>query len=250
MGLLCLAALGVGLIGGVTMRYIFNAGSAQREGSIYALASLLLVFSFLGLFVMAMAGGFYLLYQFYRRKFTDEGYLTFTLPASAWEIFLSSLLNVMIWSLATGVALILAFCLIFFIGLASSEFLREMRLVFAEMRYIFGPEFRASMPRASLPLMISLYIVQFFGTNIVSLTCITLGSILARRRKLLGAIGAYWCYSMLSGAITSQFLTPFLVGDHFSLNAYFGVMLAYMLIVSVGGFFLSTWLMDRKLNLP
>ena len=250
MGTLCAASLGVGLIGGLTMRYLLSAEGNAQEGALVAIAMLLLFFSFLALALFSAGSGLFLLYQFYKRKFTDEGYLTFTLPAASWQIYLSSLLNILLWTLVTGLVTILAFCLIFFIGLANSQFIMEMKEAINKMREVFDADFYGSIPIAKPSLVVGAVAVQYVGQSVIAMTCITLGSILARRRKLLGAVGAYWVYSMISGAVSSRVLSPLILAENFSLNTYYSVMLVFTLIMSVAGFILSCWLMKKKLNLP
>ena len=251
LGLLSAAALAVGVVGGLMLRYVLESAAAQREDAMISVVSSMLVFVFLALFAYVFGSGIYLAFQFYRRKFTDEGYLTFTLPVRSWQIFLSSLLNMLMWSLVTGIVMIIALVLIFLIGLLNTEFLRQVSTGFREMQDIFSYSFSTAMPDVSVPLQIAGAVVEFVMEKVVLMTCVTLGAILARRRKILGAVGVYLGFSMISGSVTTCLMTSYLNTDMgWTMNAFYIVSFVYSLALSVGCFILSCWLMEKKLNLP
>ena len=49
--------------------------------------------------LLLLVSGFLLLYRFYTSTFTDEGYLTFTLPVKRSTILLSKTVNAVIWTI-------------------------------------------------------------------------------------------------------------------------------------------------------
>ena len=251
LGLLSLGALAVGGMGGLMLRYIVSYVDTGKEGALVILVSMMLMFVFLALICYSFGGRIYLYYQFYRRKYTDEGYLTFTLPAHSWQIFFSSLLNILLWSVVIGLVLILSLVLIFLIGLINSEFFRDMRQAMTQMEDFFQYEFYGSIPKFNTPLMLISGVLDSISSDIVVMTCITLGAIVAKKRKLLGSVGVYFGYSMLSNSITSTFMNLYLSGNtEVNINNYYIFMIIYTLIIAVGGSFLSCWIMKRKLNLP
>lgn len=251
LGLLSLGALAVGGLGGLMLRYLISSGDGGNEGALTGVIGILLLFVFIALVCYALGSGIFLAYQFYRKKFTDEGYLTFTLPVRPWQIFLSSLLNILLWSLIISIVMIVSMSLIFLIGLINSQFIEDMKLAIREMQEIFQYDFYGSIPKYSIPLQIAASVVEFISQNIVVMTCVTLGAVVARKRKLLGAVGAYFCYSMIYSALSGWLITPSLMGEAgWTLNTYHIIMIVYMLVWAAGGFVLSCWLMKRKLNLP
>jgi len=251
LGVMSLAALGAGTAGGLMLRYTVNAAAAGREGVMAGMVSSMMIFIILGLLAYSFGGGFYLLYQFYRSKFTDEGYLTFTLPVRTWQIFLASLVNILLWTLIIGVVLIVSFALIFLVGLFNSEFIEQLREVLMQTYGIVPESYLTVLPQVPPVLQIAASVLEFVSENVIFMTCITIGAILARRRKLLGALGVYLGYSLISGMVTTGIMTPYLQGvSGWTMDTYYILVSLYMLTLSVGGTLLSSWLMKRKLNLP
>ena len=245
IGLLSLAALGIGVIGGFMMRYLVTAAGSERFEQVGGIFVLLYVFIFLGLMAYALGSEIFLNYQFYKRKFTDEGYLTFTLPAHSWQIFLSSMVNIMIWSVVIGLVTALAFGAIFAIGIIGTPIWQELT-----SQSIAMPEMDGFLSEYS-PVMIAYGIAQFISSIVVMMTCITLGSVLAKKHKIMAAIGAYYVWSLIFGMISTQLLGSALYAStDFQFTRVYIIETVLQLAVSMGGFLLSSWLMDKKLNLP
>ena len=245
IGLLSLAALAMGLIGGIMMRYIVNAAGDYRFDDMSAIFAIFYVFIFLGIMAYALGSELFLGYQFYKRKFTDQGYLTFTLPAHSWQIFLSSMVNIMIWTLIISIVTVLAFAAIILIGVAGMpEFQEAMDMtgLSTDIEYMFG----------DLKGWMILYgIAQYISSTVTMMTAITLGSVLAKKHKIMGAIGVYYAWSLIMGIISTQLLGGALIaGIEENLARVYTIETILALTVAVGGFLLSCWLMDKKLNLP
>ena len=245
IGLLSLAALAMGILGGFMMRHIFTSVGQNQLENVNGIFVLLYIFVFLGLMAYAIGGSLYLAYQFYKRKFTDQGYLTFTLPAHSWQIFLSGMVNIMLWTLIITLVTVLSFAAIFLIGVIGTPVWEELLALdsyFPEIQEITA-EFQ--------PMVLVYGIVQFLSSTVIMMTCITLGSVLAKKHKILGAIGVYYGWSLIMGFISTQ-----LLGDALFLAAEVDFTRVYtletilQLAVAMGGFLLSCWLMDKKLNLP
>ena len=245
IGLLSLAALGMGVIGGIMMRYIVNAAGDYRFDDMSAILAIFYVFIFFGIMAYALGSELFLGYQFYKRKFTDQGYLTFTLPAHSWQIFLSSMVNIMIWTLIIAVVTTLAIAAIILIGFAGVPEFRQAMAVFDlsdEFKYAFSD---------LTGWMIFYGIAQYISSTVTMMTAITLGSVLAKKHKIMGAIGVYYVWSLILGIISTQLLGGALItGIEENLTRVYTIETVLALAGAVGGFLLSCWLMDKKLNLP
>ena len=108
LGILSVGALGIGVLAAVVLRILVTNGSKWMESeSLFVLLipmlGTMLVFLFVALIAYMLGTQVFLLIRFYRNKFTDEGYLTFTLPVNAHQIFLSSALYILIWQIISGV---------------------------------------------------------------------------------------------------------------------------------------------------
>ena len=245
IGLLSLAALGMGIIGGIMMRYMVGAIGEQRMESFGGILTIFSVFIFLGLMAYSLGGELFLGYQFYKRKFTDQGYLTFTLPAHSWQIFLSSLVNILIWSLIIMAVTAVSFISIFLIGFVGVPEIEEAlsRINFSyEMEYL----------REDFDVVALIYgVVEFFTTTVTMMTCITLGSVLAKKHKIMASIGVYYVWTLIMGIISTQLFGGALLNSvEVDFSRVFLIEIALSLATAMGGFLLSCWLMDKKLILP
>ena len=117
LGMLSLAAFGIGVLATAVLRILMSTSGAlwweTEKGLGVALVIALcmfLFFSVVALSVYAIAVQVILLYRFYKNKFTDEGYLTFTLPVKTSHIFWSSFLNMLIW---LGISILVVFSVVF-----------------------------------------------------------------------------------------------------------------------------------------
>ena len=268
LSILSLAVIIAAVVGTIALRVLVNYGDRLSESNSFLNLLLLplglLVFvSFLALVVYAAAVLFVLLFRFYKNKFTDEGYLTFTLPVTNHQIFLSSAVNMLIWSVISVVLVILLFVVMILIGTSTSGFinmelireLRSLKFILPEMAEAYSEILGDSY---GILTLISILISPVYNV-VLAMTCITLGAVVAKKHKILAAIGIYYgantVLGILSSAITTVPSLLFIGNDGLaSSDLYFTLtMVAQLLIyaaVIVGGYFLSTKLMKNKLNLP
>ena len=268
LSILSLAVIIAAVVGTIALRVMVNYGDRLSESNSFLNLLLLplglLVFvSFLALVVYAAAVLFVLLFRFYKNKFTDEGYLTFTLPVTNHQIFLSSAVNMLIWSVISVVLVILLFVVMILIGTSTSGFinmelireLRSLKFILPEMAEAYSEILGDSY---GILTLISILISPVYNV-VLAMTCITLGAVVAKKHKILAAIGIYYgantVLGILSSAITTVPSLLFIGNDGLaSSDLYFTLtMVAQLLIyaaVIVGGYFLSTKLMKNKLNLP
>lgn len=261
LGILSGAALGVGLAGGFSFRSLIVASQSIGDDSANALVmaplAFFLMFAFLALVVYAFAVQIILLSRFYKSRFTDEGYLTFTLPVSTWQNYLSALSNILIWSVISGLVVTVSVVIIILLGASGVPVLDGAQVMegFTESyQAAFVEEGYAKYMAVSL-----LYnFVSVFSAPVLLMTCITLGAVLAKKHKVLAAIGVYYAISMAIGMISSVSSAVMLAGDtgilmseyYAAATAAAGWQILVQIAVCVGGSILSVWLMDKKLNLP
>lgn len=247
LGLLSLGALAVGLIGGFLMRFTMNTPADAEISDIMLLVfEIAIPFAFLSLIAYAFGGMIYLAVQFYKRKFTDQGYLTFTLPVPVWQIYLSSLLNILLWTTIILIVVIIAFVCMFLIGMYDTEVWH--RLLDINREFGLGMENMMSQMQVDFNPIHS--IVEFVSSNVLMITAITLGAVLAKKHKVLGILGCYYGMSLLISGFHSWLSLTFLDSADFEMSTVYLLSSATNVLVIIGGSALSIWLMNRKLNLP
>ena len=244
LGMLSLCALGAGVVGAVMLRLLIDAAETNQNNPLNAISPSVLMFVLLGLMVYSVGGSILLYFRFYKNKFTDEGYLTFTLPAKSWEIFLASLVNILIWSVIIGLVVCVSVGLILVLGLGNL------------VKNIFPADAWQQLLESvdgEVILNLAMNAVNAVSNVVVIMACITLGAVAAKKHKLLAAVGIYYGASTVRNTVSTivmastmesaQTFEKVMTVSSVS-NAVIGVLFA------VGGYFLSVYLMDHKLNLP
>lgn len=169
-------ALGLSIVTGITEFFLITTFSISLMG--------------IGGCFIAVAILIYV--RYFKHLFTDEGYLTFTLPASRAQIFNAKVINAVIWVTLTGVAaLIGALIMMLFmsvgsIGILDIEFIK---MILHDV--------------ASIPITqwfwfalwgIIIALIAITGCVLepcAAYFCITLGATVFKRAKLFAAIGIY-----------------------------------------------------------
>ena len=177
----------------------------------------------------------------------------FTLPVKTSHIFLSGAVNQLIWS-AIAIVVICA-SLAIAIGLGSAwteEALGEFRWIMEDMQFTFS---EVVTPGQGFITVIYVLIAWIYGT-VTSLSAVVLGSTIAKKHKVLAIIGILIGISMVTSTVTgiisgiSQFMM-ITSGDYFMYLTLTPLLSSIiLLLMTVGGYFLSVSLMKNKLNLP
>ncbi len=267
-GILTLAILGVGIAATVVLRILVNhapqlmaAESGLGGIAVFAMGSFLF-FCGIALFLYLAAVGFVLLYRFYKNKFTDEGYLTFTLPVKPTAIFWSSVVNILLWGLISGLVTVAVLAMVLLLGtgtdsLVNTDILQLTEIIKPIISLIGGSQIFET-PRGIIFLVEA--VLQALLTPIyslfVALCCITVGAVIAKKHKILAAFGIYYGVSMVVGIITSvlSFIPTVMMSGTVDVDVLYlinsGVQLLLTALITVGAYFVTIHLMKNKLNLP
>lgn len=265
LGIFTLAAVGVSIVAAVVLRLLlgnitgYNGENEELLLLLTPVLTMLMIFLVLAVLVYVAATQFMLLRRFYKNKFTDEGYLTFTLPVNVHEIFLSSWLNMLIWTaISSGVAVLAVVVIALFgtaeQGLVNTELWAELSELFRLP--LFASDYFADELGAGYNILMAInQIVQFLTSPVILMACITVGAVAAKKHKILMAIAIYYIYSMAlsmgTGVVEGMVLMAAYNSDS---TAALYISAVGQLVLSIAsavvGYFLSTYLMKNKLNLP
>ena len=268
LGILSLCALGAGVLGIFVIRgmlYIIDLATELDNIGMALLGSTgmagILFFIVIGLVAYALAVQFINLFRFYKSRFTDEGYLTFTLPVNSHQIFLSSFLNIVAWMVISFLVVLVSAALMFVAGFwegivevieAYKQYSDVVDMIVDEaFGMMHGYDFY-TLSSIILSVVGSLY------TIVMMMTSLTIGSVLVKKLKLLASVGIYYGINMAVGVLESvlMMIPTVIISASYTEDYYYylgGVMLVSAVIylgLAVGGYFLSTTLMKKKLNLP
>lgn len=190
--------------------------------------------------------------RFYKSLFTDEGYLTWTLPATPGQHLLVKTITGTIWGIIDAICIVLALVILFY----TKEF--------ADLLPALGPEFEKVMGITLSQFGWFYIVIMLLSTPItVSMLyfCISVGQLFSSHR-VLGAIITYLCLTVLTSVITTLVLlgSPYAVVILDRQSAIAAHMYDYLLfsikmtvIVSVIEGSLSYlgayYIMNKKINL-
>ena len=249
LGVLSLCALGASVVGALMIRMLETQAGEDYFEPFQGIMVMMLMAIILGLVVYYFGANLVLYHRFYKNKFTDEGYLTFTLPAKSWEILLASMVNILIWMVI--IAVVLGIGIVIMLGIGLAEHWEEIWDL--EMTIFEGLDDIMDMTAQLVSSTIS-----GIANVAVLLCCITIGATIAKKHKILAAIGIYYGASVLKNMVSSILMAFVLFDESVNSVEQFGAQMNALNICSglmylafgVGAFFLANHLIDRKLNLP
>ena len=258
LGILCLIALGASLLGGVTMCYLTYACTHVNVGNdtLEIISVLFMMAAMIAMAIVGVAAVVLYLGRFYKSRFTDEGYLTFTLPVSTHQNLLASLVNTVIGTVL--ITLVICACGALWLAIAFAgvkDFYQSLWQNFPELWERSWQSLRELLGQipGSIPVrMVLSAVIGGVSSLVMLMLAVTVGSIVAKKHKILAAVGVYYGIQVLISLVSAFTLaavetvgtgTLAMLGD--LLNR--GVVIS--LVLGVGGYFLMYWLVDRKLNL-
>lgn len=255
--IVALISVGMAVLGGFAQSILYNNDIPRV---INVIASIVVFFSYFCMMGLAVLTQVLLFIRFYRNFFTDEGYLTFTLPVKRETLLNSKVLAGFIAMAAAAAVCALNFSIIFAIPqyevFRSGEFFSGIKEGLREIPdHVVGPLLIMGIETLVLAALVLLLSVLFLYC------CITFGSMLVKKGKLFASIGMYYGIgsSIISamqlililsvGSITvwmepiSEWQAPTIV----TLILLGGILFLAALCALVYAF--THWMLGRKLNL-
>ena len=248
--ILALAILGLGLVGSIILRLMIQADYDASVGlSVLGVISIGVIW--LSLAGCVLASMLLLANRFYKHKFTDEGYLTFTLPVTSHQILWSSIVNFLLWEVIQFAALMGAGVLFLLIGIGPemngmdwADFSGEMSYMTQELASVTGPVW----------LNLLLIPASAVSNVILILAAITIGSTVARKHKILTSFGIYYglniVISTLSSVVSTSLVTVQIMnGETPSLWMVTVFSMGIYVALGIGGYLLSEYMIRENLNM-
>ena len=220
------------------------------------------LFSFLGIYVLAIGvlGGntvvsFFVLFRYYQNLFTDQGYLSFTLPVTPSQHLCSKVVTAFLWNIIILAVNAIALTLGVFVMLIISDKLGFTSLeaflytVSTSVRDFFN----------TLVSEFNLSSASFIGILFVLIVCRSLCSILEvffamtvgglmRRAKVITGLGVYFAIQTALSTI-GNILSTFFTWNDLSPLFYLLPFAILYLVLCVVFFAWTRSLLDKKLNL-
>lgn len=245
LGILCLSLVGAGLLGGLAIRYLEGASAPKQWLEVLCMLAVIAAVLF---FVVCGAGALIVqIVRFYRSRFTDEGYLTFTLPVTTHQVLLSSFVTSAVNLIAVAAVGAVGLILMGLCAIPNFEILRDgIEILGQGMSELWARLTRADVLQATGLLLLNV-IAAFSNELILIMLSVTIGSLVAKKHKILAAVAFYYILHVVDLTFTGVSMVK-LAGSPNSLRLL-GLLAIVNLAIAVAGYFLMYFLVDKKLNL-
>lgn len=257
----CIAALSSVVLsfGGGWCITVF-ASEKELPTALYIVSVLLMIVVVLGLLVFSILSVIFVFSRFYKNFFTDEGYLTFTLPVKRGQLLNSKLISSTVTMIITYLVLMIDVVIMLVFAFKDEIFTSDVwynvKLIMEDMLDTLGIYFYAYVLEA---VILAVLLVVF--STLFLFCCITIGSIIAKKAKVITSIGIYYAANSVFSFVIEMF---WLFGfgsfvnwlDKLDGSNLFGVLalilLGLILFISIFCgliYSIQYWMLDRKLNL-
>lgn len=247
IGALCAVVLISGALLGLMGNVLLweSSGSWQLPGFVNVLFSLLSMTAVLAVTLSLAASVFYVLWRYYRSRFTEEGYLTYTLPVSNHQLMLSSILASVLEMLLVALAAMAAVALAFGIFAAGLPW-NEVDSTSWDLLWSKGGEVLDSLRPVVGDVLLVLLNMALMGlaTLLTLMLAVTIGATAAKKHPILLAIAVYYGLSLVRMAACLNAANA-CTSSGATLAALAGINVVTILIA----YFWMHYLTSRKLNL-
>ena len=254
-----LSSLAFAFVGGGCIT-ILNS-EKELTGNALVLATLGMVLVIISFVAFILLSEIFIFLRFYKNLFTDEGYLTFTLPVKRSSILSSKLIVSTTTMMATFITLIVDVGIMLVIGFRNDIFTPEFAKEISDALAMISKH--VGIPYALLYAFegIIAFTLSMMASVLFLLVCISIASVITKKAKIITAIAIYYG---TNGVITFVLQLFFLFGipaasewvseiNKTTLLPFMGVS-AFVIILLISIFCtilygIQYWLLDRKLNL-
>ena len=218
------------------------------------LATTLYVFIIAAVFIVTFV---IIIQRFYKNLMGDEGYLMFTLPVHAWENIVSKLLVAMFWMLVSSLAVVLSIMLI----VVNQSFMENLSGLFGDILDVFRYWDTNGVMFFWL-LFVELFISLIYSVLHIYVS-IAIGQ-LSNNHKVLCSFGAYIGINIVTQTISNIISAVLLFSSAGvfstlvyggynagmgSMNLALGVDILLSVVFTAAAFWVTNYLLSKKLNL-
>lgn len=268
--ILAVSMAGAAVIAGLGLRFFTQCTIREDVAPALSILSIFAMFgSMLCLFAM-IAGtviSFILVFwRMYTHFYTDEGYLTFTLPVKRSTLYLSKVIMGTVVQAATLLIVILGILFVVMVAVPTEGGEIFNSMIFEEIFTSLSDLWQTVgwWLWLWIPLILVLLVLYGLWANGLIYLCITIGAVVAKKHKLLAAIGIYYLVNsmvsfvmqmigvLLSSGVTWIFVVTALKGGiTLNLTVTIVLLIAVCLLACMAAtlHFITINKLERKLNL-
>ena len=241
--------LGVSLLAAGLLYFLWDIETSSIAVDILGVLALPVLL--LSAVAYGVAASFLAVYRFYKHKFTDEGYLTFTLPVSTDQLIWSSYLCLLLWALVIGLVSIgsLALVLNAVLHTISEDGMDLFTLLGGTWAEIWNVQYMDAQLRSYVILSIVGSVVSMLAWHMVVMMAICLGAAAAKKHKLLAAFGIGYGISIALTTLQTSVTLSMDAAMQLPLWAAPAFQTVLYLALGVGSYLTVRFFMGKRLNL-
>ena len=196
--ILSATSVALGAVGGVCMRLVENP---ELNFAFFPIVILGLILSFIGIIAYIVITSILIIVRYYNNFFTDEAYLTFTLPVKRSTLFDAKILTAFIFNTASALVFSVSLCLMLLIwpGADGSPmlfyFVQDIKDTLDIFSHMVDNKIVVWAIVYSVAFVI-LMLASFIYSTMATFACITFGGTVAKKHKILMSIAVYYGLSM------------------------------------------------------
>ncbi len=245
----------------ITLLFINPAYNEVVMGFSAILSFCMFMLYYMGLIVCSIGSNIMIAIRFYKSCYTDEGYLTHTLPISSKQLLLGKTITYSLFSLVMGALMVLSVFVIIFVAIAHFGSFADFSgfPAYAEINAGFREEFGIGI--VPFILLLIVYCIGASIANIIIITgCVSIGQLMTKHR-ILGALLAYFAFYMIVQIISTFAAIPMstsilkaeLAGDTLTMWELMGPLYLIIggiyVVIAVIMYFVNLHMMTKRLNL-
>lgn len=196
--ILTVSVLVFSVLGGLSVLGMSSAEQSTAQMAFFPLYLLGLILFFISISVYGLATVALVMIRFYKNFFTDEAYLTFTLPVKRSTLFNAKLLTAFVFNTASGIVTAIGITVFLAIAPSGTEgyslltmLIDALKITFQSFAMVMTDELSAWIVAYCVVFVIYL-LVTFMLETLLLFTTVTFGSLLAKKHKILTSILVYY----------------------------------------------------------
>ena len=203
--ILSITALGLSVVAGFGFRIIMGTVNSPQDAIITLFAFCAVYISILGLAAYNIVMMILQLVRYYQHFYTDQGYLTFTLPVKRSELFLSKMLTAVIYNFASFLVTLISIIIVMAIAPANVYgegvmLVEAFKMIGNALEIIFTSGLSGAI---FILALIAALIHGIAFSPMVIYTAVTIGCVLVKKLKVLASLGIYYASTIIMSIITS-----------------------------------------------
>lgn len=202
------ACLALSVLGGIGI-YLQEMNTYVKElpFAVNLFSYIAIILAVMGFFAFSFLSEVLVIVRMYKNFFTDEGYLTFTLPVKKSTLLNSKLLTSFIATVLTVITahvnLFIMLCIPFHKDIFSRFFIEDLREFFTEIIDVLSVKYFVIYIIEVLAVLSLITLISI----LVIYICMSIGSLIAKKGKVLVSFGIYYVFTNALTSIVFIFMT-------------------------------------------